>query len=528
MLDKCARAAPDDQMTDQKDNQPGRFPSNSGRRTSQLVSYAASFLFVAAVALFGTASASWLPASGLPLLFLVAVLASAVTFGFWPGIAAAAFAFATYNFLFVEPLYTLRVSSAADILALALFLFTAGLTGWLAGKARDDADAADRRAGHLGELSRFTAAVSQSSTAVSVFDALVRHIALITEQGVVVMQQKGDAMSPAAANPSNLQLDDFGLQACERAFRHGSGQPATAAGWQGSRFGFYPLIVDAKAAAVAGVRFPDVDRQRAAEIEQTVKTMIAQASAVLNRIGQAEKVEAARVRADQESLRSTLLLSLSHDLRTPLATILGSVSSLRQFGSALPDSARDDLLQATEEETQRLSRYVDDLLTMTRLNVGLQPHLDWVDPSDILNGALKRARSAHPDRNIMPSVEGPVILIHSDASLLEQALFNLLDNGAKFSPVGGQVTVRLQQDAKRLNFIVDDQGQGIPADQQPHVFDPLFRGADSTGKGTGLGLAIVKGIAILLKGSVQLESPLKADGGTRFSLSLPTQTDAAT
>jgi K+-sensing histidine kinase KdpD len=98
MLDKCARAAPDDQMTDQKDNQPGRFPSNSGRRTSQLVSYAASFLFVAAVALFGTASASWLPASGLPLLFLVAVLASAVTFGFWPGIAAAAFAFATYNF----------------------------------------------------------------------------------------------------------------------------------------------------------------------------------------------------------------------------------------------------------------------------------------------------------------------------------------------------------------------------------------------------------------------------------------------
>jgi two-component system sensor histidine kinase KdpD len=419
----------------------------------------------------------------------------------------------------VEPLYTLRVSSAADILALALFLFTAGLTGWLAGKARDDADAADRRAGHLGELSRFTAAVSQSSTAVSVFDALVRHIALITEQGVVVMQQKGDAMSPAAANPSNLQLDDFGLQACERAFRHGSGQPATAAGWQGSRFGFYPLIVDAKAAAVAGVRFPDVDRQRAAEIEQTVKTMIAQASAVLNRIGQAEKVEAARVRADQESLRSTLLLSLSHDLRTPLATILGSVSSLRQFGSALPDSARDDLLQATEEETQRLSRYVDDLLTMTRLNVGLQPHLDWVDPSDILNGAVTAGKERAPGSNIMlpwkarnPDPFGCLAFGASPVQLCWTMApnFHLLEerslSGCSKMPLGciSLWTIR----GREFRLI------------SSHTFLTHCSAAPiQTGKGTGLGLAIVKGIAILLKGTVELESPLKADGGTRFSLS---------
>ncbi len=528
MLDKNARTAPDDQMADQQDHQPNGLASNGGRSVPQLLPFAASLLFVAAVALFGTASASWLPASGLPLLFLVAVLGSAVTFGFWPGIAAAAFAFATYNFLFVEPLYTLRVASAADVLALTLFLFTAGLTGWLAGKARDDADAANRRAAHLGELSRFTAAVSECGTAISVFDALVRHIALITEEGVVVMQQQGDAMSLAAANPANLQLDDFGLQACERAFRYGSGQPATAAGWQGSRFAFYPLVVDAKAAAVAGARFPDVERLRASEIEQTIKTMIAQAAAALGRIRQAEKIEAERIRADQESLRSTLLLSLSHDLRTPLATILGSVSSLRQLGSTLPDSARDDLLQATEEETRRLSRYVDDLLTMTRLNTGLQPRLDWVDPADILNGAVTRARSAHPGGNIAPSVEGQLNLIHSDAALLEQALFNMLDNAVRFSPAGIPVAARLQQDTARLKFVVDDQGPGIPTDQQPHVFDPLFRGSDSAASGTGLGLAIVKGIAILLKGSVSLESPLNADGGTRFLLSVPTQGEPVT
>jgi len=114
MLDKSARAAPDEQMTHQQEQSPGKPPSNGRRSSLQFLPFAASFLFVAAIAIFGTASTSWLPATGLPLLFLVAVLASAVTFGFWPGIAAAAFAFATYNFLFVEPpRRTDRANSAA-------------------------------------------------------------------------------------------------------------------------------------------------------------------------------------------------------------------------------------------------------------------------------------------------------------------------------------------------------------------------------------------------------------------------------
>ncbi len=528
MLDKCDRTAPDARMADQQDRQRAGFPANSGRGMPHLLPYAASVLFVAAIAMFGTASASWLPATGLPLLFLVAVLASAVTFGFWPGITAAAFAFTTYNFLFVEPLYTLRVGSAADVLALALFLFTAALTGWLAGKARDEADAANRRAAHLDELSRFTAALGDCNDEVPVFEALVHHVALITGEDVVVMQNKDDAMSLAVARPADMQLDDFSLQACERAFRYGSGQPATAAGWQGSRFGFYPLVVDAVASAVAGVRFPDVDRLRAFEIEQTVKTMIAQASAALGRIQQADKIEAARIRADQEGLRATLLLSLSHDLRTPLATILGSVSSLRQLGPSLPDEARDDLLLATEEETRRLSRYVEDLLTMTRLNTGLQPQLDWVDPADVLNSALVRAKLAHATRIYAIEAGQAVKLIHSDAALLEQALFNLLDNAAKFSPSDSSVTITLRQATDTLQFTVENQGPGIPSNQQAHVFDPLFRGSDTAVKGTGLGLAIVRGIATLLGGSISVQSPLDDKGGTRFALSLPFQNGAAT
>jgi two-component system, OmpR family, sensor histidine kinase KdpD len=165
---------------------------------------------------------------------------------------------------------------------------------------------------------------------------------------------------------------------------------------------------------------------------------------------------------------------------------------------------------------------------MTRLNTGLQPRLDWVDPADVMNSAMVRARVSHPGRSFSAFSEPALKLIHCDAALLEQALFNLLDNAAKFSLPDRPVTISLKPDVATLLFTVEDQGPGIPADQQAHVFDPLFRGSDSSVKGTGLGLAIVRGIAILLGGSVSLESPLHDTGGTRFALSLPFQNGAAT
>ncbi len=523
MLDITAFAVPDVLM----DRQRNISTVNGGRRSSPFLAFGASAFLVVAATVIGTTSAAWLPATGLPLLFLTAVLTSAATFGLWPGIAAALFAFASYNFMFVQPLYTLRVNSAADILSLALFLFTASLTGWLAGKARDEADAANRRAVHLGVLSNYTSNVGDASAVATVFDAFVDHVKSITHEDVVVMQDELGVLTNIKSSGKNIQLDDFSLQACERAFRYGHGQPATAQGWQGSRFGFYPLPVSGKVFAVAGVRFPDIDRLQVSEIEQTVQTMVAQTVAALSRIDQAKNVDAARIRADQENLRATLLLSLSHDLRTPLATILGSVSSLRHLGSSLPADARDDLLQATEEETQRLSRYVEDLLTMTRLNTGLQPRLDWVDPADILNSAVVRAGNAHFKTKFSSDMKGSSRLIRCDAALLEQALFNLLDNAAKFAPADTIIRADLYQHEETLSFTIEDSGPGIPPAEQGQVFDPLFRGSDTTINGTGLGLAIVKGIVTLFGGSIALQSPLSKNGGTRFTLTLPTPIDAA-
>ena len=318
-----------------------------------------------------------------------------------------------------------------------------------------------------------------------------------------------------------VALDDDSLQACERAFRNGKAQPATAPGWQGSRFGFYPLVIDGKPVTVAAVRFPDVERKRAQEIEQTITTMVTQAAAALERIAQTAAMEAARIRADQESMRSGLLLSLSHDLRTPLATILGSVSSLREPGLKLSAAVRSDLLLATEEETRRLSRYVEDLLTMTRLNNGLQGNFADADGRDIVLAALSRAKAAYPATSFSIADGGKPVRLRTDAALLGQALFNLLDNAAKFSGPGKTVSVEISTRGGTLFITVCDQGPGVAAEDSQRIFDPLFRGKDSGKTGTGLGLAVVKAIAGLLGGSVAAERRTGAEGGCRFVLSLP-------
>lgn len=227
------------------------------------------------------------------------------------------------------------------------------------------------------------------------------------------------------------------------------------------------------------------------------------------------------MQAERESIRSALLSSLSHDLKTPLATILGSVTALRELASALPEAARNDLLAAIEEDARRLNAYVGDLLHMTRLQAGLDLRLDWVDPHDILDAAVARIRRAHPGRIIITPIDPDLPLIRTDTSLLEQALFNCIDNATGIAPEGTTITVALRQQKNALQFSVEDEGPGVPVDDQHRIFEPFQRGETGAANGTGLGLAITKGIVNALGGSLGVESPLTPKGGARFWLAFP-------
>jgi len=452
--------------------------------------------------------------SGL-FLFFVAVLLAAVRFGFWIGIATAIAAFMLFNFLFVAPLYTLAIAKPGDLLVLAEFLCVAGLTGFLAGRLREEANAAKSRAAVLEVLSAFAADLAEANEPLAVEQALMRHTAALANGPALVRHESSAAVSDP--QPAELQPED--LQAMERAFRRHTPQDAAEPGQHGGRFTFLPLMQQGQVVLVLGYhrlepQRPD-RRARAAAIEMICH----QANFALERLRYAQAAEEARTAATREQLRAALLTSLSHDLRTPLATILGAITSLRQLGATLSPAARDDLALAIEEEAQRLASYVDNLLHMTRLQAGLALRPIWLDPADVVAAAAARARRAFPAAQI--TVDLPDLpMIRAESALLEQSLFNLIDNAVKFSPSPAQVHISATVQPKALTLSVTDKGPGIAPDALAQIFTPFFR-ANPKLPGTGLGLTICHGIAAALGGSLTAESPVAAGHGTAMHISLP-------
>lgn len=505
---------PISRMVSLNNNAQGRARWPALRRAPGAKALGFSLAFVLAAAGTGSLMTGFTPPGSLALIFLVAVLFSAVTFGFWTGISAAVFAFFAYNFFFVEPFFTLRVSRPEDFLALGVFMLVAALTGILAGRLREQADAAQERARLLEHLSNLSSELGTCTSEQEACAALLRGLEQLTGAAAILVDE-------TKLSASIFEMED--LQAAERALRRGAPQIAIAKGWSGSRYSFYPIMSGHPRPLATGIK----PQFYSVELEKAVISAIEQSSAVIARLRLAQEADSARMTAERESLRSALLSSLSHDLKTPLATILGSVTSLRELSGALPEAARLDLLQAIEEDARHLNNYVNNLLHMTRLQAGLDLRLDWTDPLDILNGAMTRIRKDYPQRRFEMKTTEKAPLIQTDALLVEQALCNYLDNAAKNTPVGTDIIAFLSMTDEHIRFRIVDEGPGVPAAELQRIFEPFQRGATVTSNGNGLGLAIVRGIVHALGGSAGVESPLTVQGGACFWLTLPCAKAAA-
>ena len=256
----------------------------------------------------------------------------------------------------------------------------------------------------------------------------------------------------------------------------------------------------------------------------TLQTFIEQAAVAIERIALVEQASKAATAAEGERLRAALLSSISHDLRTPLASIVGSVTSLRTLGDRMSVPDRADLLATIEEEASRLSRFVSNLLDMTRLEAGaIDIRRDWVDVRDAVASAVERARKAFPSRRIETALPDKLPLIRGDAALLEQVVFNLLDNAHKYSGNSSVVEIAVVAKPAEIVLTVSDSGIGIPAEALEKVFDKFYRVAGSDGRapGTGLGLSICAGLVKGMGGTIKAESPIRGVLGTRITVSLP-------
>lgn len=462
----------------------------------------------------------------LGVIYLAAVLAAGVLYGLRPALAAATAAFLTYNFLFLQPRFSFSIGSPTDILTLIVFWAVALVTGVLAGRVREQARAAQRRASAVSALLAASQRLGSVGDRKAAARILAEQTAAAAGAGAVVLLPIDHELTLVAGAPGKPELGAEAMAAARWAWErgepagHGTGTLPQAA-WS-----FRPLQGVRGRAGVAGIEASALTP--GSDEEKLALALLDQGAVAVERAdlaGQAVETETLR-RTDR--FRGALMNSVSHDLRTPLSTVLGASTTLIDLGSKLRPEVRDDLLLSIREEAERLSRYVGDLLDMTRLEGGgLNIRADWVDVRDVLNAASRRVARRMGQRRMTRDFSAQLSLVMVDQGLLEQALVNILENAISYSPDGSTIELAAYEDRGGVVISIEDEGKGIPTAELERVFDKFRRmeePSDRT-KGAGLGLAIAKGFVEAMNGRIAAASPIMdgPDGvrlGTRILISL--------
>jgi len=467
-----------------------------------------------------------LPLPNLSMIFLAAVLAAAIVRGTRSAILASVFSFLAYNFFFIEPRFTLSVARPHEFFALVIFLIVAGFTGSLAGQARKQAASALRHAATAQTLSEFARKLSGAATLDEVLDASASQFhKMLGYDAVILLPDDGTLALRASWPPTEL------ADPAEWSAAHWALEKAEPAGWSTAtlpkvRFRFQPLSAPEGVVAVLGLAVADGKEPVTAEQERNLSAIADQTAIAIDRVRLVGEAVKAAALEENEKIRETLLASLSHDLRTPLATIIGAVSTLRQMDANLSPGNRIALLTGIEQETERLTRFVTNLLDMSRIEAGaIRVRNDWVDPTDLIRTVADRCRRSCVVLDLKLSLAAELPFVRADAKLLEQVLFNLLENAHKYGE-GAPVSIHARQEGGELLMTVTDEGPGIKKRDLDKIFDKFYRGGGSDGRrpGTGLGLSICKGLIEAMGGRINVESPAVRRRGTRVVIRLPVET----
>ena len=482
-----------------------------------------AFLCVLPAALIGALIDRIVYLPNISLLFLIAVLTAATYAGFAAALMAALLSALAYNFFFIPPLYTFTIASPHEVFALFIFVVAAILAGSLGSRIREQAKTARSRAAAMQALYDFARKLSGTADVDEVLWASVTQLHAGINRNIVFLRPNGDALETAAAWPPDTELGIAEIAAARWANTRKEPAGAGTGTLPNCRFQFRPLTSPHGVVGVCGYEVGSEALDSNAE--RMFSAIIDQTATAIDRARLSSESSKQAVRLESERYREALLSSISHDLRTPLATITGAVTSLRELGERMTPESRDDLLQSIEEEGARLSRFVANLLDMTRISTGtLQAKREWVDVSDVVRSATERARKYFPAHTFETGIATDLPLLRGDSVLLEQVLFNLLDNAAKYG--GGEpVNIYARKDGKELVLSVTDLGKGIPTADLDRIFEKFYRRSKTDGRspGTGLGLSIARGFVEALGGRIHAESPAVRKRGTRIVMRFPVE-----
>ena len=476
---------------------------------------------VAAASLVGEGIDRVIHLPNLSIIFLMGVLVAAIYGGLTSALLASALSTLAYNFLFIEPRYTLTVAEPYEVFALIAYLGAAVLTGSLAARSREQAKAARSRALAMQALYDFSRKLSGTANVEEVLWAAVTQLQSGLRKNVLLLLPVEGDLKTLAAWPPDTEPGVADLTAARWAHEKREHAGKGTGTLPNSHFHFRPLMSPHGVVGVCGIEL--VEDTLNPTDERMLTAILDQTAVAIDRARLSQESVDQAARLEGERYRDALLSSISHDLKTPLATITGAVSSLREFGDKMQPESRDDLLQSIEQESDRLSRFVANLLDMSRIESGaLKFTRDWVDVADVVRTAVERARKYFPGRSIETGLASDLPLIEADSVLLGQVLFNLLDNAVKY---GGTepINVYARRDGEAVIISVTDLGKGIPPEELERVFEKFYRRGKSDGRapGTGLGLSIARGFVEAMGGTIRAESPALKKRGTRITMKFP-------
>ncbi len=509
---------------------------------------------VAAVTVVIGAVLARLPIANLSMLYLLVVLLTAVWFGRGAAIFASVAAFITFDWFHLQPLHTFTIGSPEEWIALLLFLVVAVVTGELAAALRRRAEEAQRRereAVALRELSRILNATDDLDQALQAVCAHLRAelalagcAVLLPERGLLGGRAVVRASAGVAPPPAELATAEWMATPARLPGEAASEAAGGAAGVEGEqrwvrirsptrpRSGarhqvrFVPLVAGERQLGMLRLVAALDRRPWTQEEEQLIHAAAEQIGRTVERARLRQAATEAEVLRKAEQVRQAVLASVSHDLRTPLASIKGAAESLAQREIPWNDDERAGFAATIVQEAGRLSRLVDNLLDMSRIEAGrLRPDLDWYPLDALVDDVLSRLESlttGHIVRAEIPPTLPPVPL---DYVQISQVLANLVENAVRYTPPGTEIHLTAGQEDGFVRVDVHDNGPGIPAEALPHVFEKFYRvlgGDRASVPGTGLGLAIARGFIEAHGGTISVQSPPPGEArGTVFTLRLP-------
>jgi len=474
-----------------------------------------ALLLVAATTVIVDSLVTYLGIRRGSVIYLLVVLVSGWRFGLLPAMVTAVAGVLASGVLFYTP-----NTQRSELLDLALFLIVALVASHVANSMKRQTEIARKREKEMSDLYAFSRRLAAAPAAAEIYRAIEDHLTTHAQRKVVLF---GAGAPDTGTKPSGDAPVPGQVRAAIADVQRGHSVEANVTDETGNVWHVRRVSQKTPDFGVIAIDLGRVPADEAADVHQRVNDMLADAADTLERLDVAHALDQAKMRSETELLREALIGSVSHELRTTLASILGAATVLSQSPAVANDERLNSLASVVRDEAERLNNDIQNLLDATRISrEQIKPRMEWIEPSDIVNSALERRRRRLLGHTVSLDVDSNLPFIYVDPVLIEQAFAQLVDNAAKYSPAGSTITVAAKRNGHGMVLSVRDTGVGLTEDESAHLGDRFFRGARhaATTSGSGLGLWIAKAFVSANGGRIEADSA-GANLGTMIAIKLP-------